>query len=483
MTVEMPQPDAEGPSDNLLSHIPLILWQRRWFLIIPLIACTLAGLAAAIFMPAKYRSSAVLLVESQELPPDLVGSPLNSVIDQRISKVRQQILSRPDLIELIQNNNLYPDERRTDPLSEVIEKMRAATTIAPVTADIQRNSRTGTSTIAFSLAFDYSDPVRAQLVAQDFVERLLKLDSTQTAQAAESTVDFLQDQASGLEEQLRTVQEQIEGIKARNGIALSSAGMAGAMMGGGSYETQIASLQRENAQLMAEARAGLSPDNDPAVVAAVQQLAAARAIYSDSHPDVKFAEQRVRETRAAAAQRVTTTARNSPAAAQIAANNASIAQLQGARATEQARANMAMSAQASAPLVMEQIAQLQARADGLRANYEKVSANLMAAKASAKMENEQRGERLTVIDPPVAPDKPTSPNRPLLIAGGIALGGMIGLALAMLVELLLRPIRGVAALQNLVGVAPLVVVPTFRDGEPKWHRYLFWRRKKSAHPA
>ncbi|MGH6782111.1 MAG: Wzz/FepE/Etk N-terminal domain-containing protein, partial [Sphingomonadaceae bacterium] len=177
MTADTHGQETEEVSDNLFSHIPIILWQRRWLLIIPLLACSLAGIAAAIFMPAKYRSSAVLLVESQELPRDLVGSPLNNVIDQRIAKVRQQILSRPDLIELIQNNNLYPDERRSDPLSEVIEKMRDATSIMPVTADIQRNSSSGTSTIAFSLAFDYSDPIRAQLVAQDFVERLLKLDS------------------------------------------------------------------------------------------------------------------------------------------------------------------------------------------------------------------------------------------------------------------------------------------------------------------
>lgn len=479
MSVNAEIPENEEASENLLSHLPTILWDRRWFIIIPAIVCAIAGIAAAIFLPASYQSSAMLLVESQELPPELVGSTnTTSVIDQRIAKIRQQILSRPDLIELIQNNNLYANDRRSKPLSEIIETMRGATAISPINADIQRGNKA--TTIAFSLSFNYSNPVQAQLVAQDFVERLLKLDSSQSAQAAESTVAFLQEQSSALQNQLRGVEQEIEGIKARNGLALSSAGMAGVLTSGGTYETQIAALQRENAQLVAQAQAARSADSDPIVVAAMQQLANARAIFSDSHPDVRLAEQRLTEARQSAASRVAAAGGRSPAAAQIAANNSTIAQLQAARAGEQARSNAAISAQAAAPLVMEQVAQLQARADGLRSNYERVSGNLMAAQASAKMESEQRGERLSVIDPPVVPDSPTSPNRPLLVAGGILGGGALGFAIALLIELFLRPIRGVGALQNLLGVPPLVVVPTFRNNEPRWHKLLFWRRKRAA---
>lgn len=473
--------EKEEASENFLGHLPAILWDRRWFIIIPAIICAVAGIAAAIFLPTTYRSSAMLLVESPELPPELVGVKRDNntnVIDQRIAKIRQQILSRPDLIELIQNNNLYPDERRSKPLSEIVETIRGATAISPVNADVQQGRAT---TIAFSLSFDYRNPVQAQLVAQDFVERLLKLDSSQSAQAAESTVAFLQDQAGSLQEQLRGVEQQIEGIKARNGLALSSAGMAGIVVNsGGSYEAQIAALQRENAELMAKNQAARTVDNDPIVAAAMQALTTARSIYSDNHPDVRLAQQRLTEARQSAASRIATAGAASPAAAQIAANNSTIAQLQAARAADQSRSNAAISAQATAPLVMEQVAQLQARADGLRSNYERVSANLMAAQASAKMESEQRGERLSVIDPPVVPDSPTSPNRPLLVAGGIIGGIGLGMAIALLIELLLRPIRGVGALQNLLGVPPLVVVPTFRNSEPRWQKFMFWRRKKVA---
>lgn len=482
MSADIDSTQTEDVSENFIGHLPMILWQRRWFVIIPTIVCAVAGVAAAIFLPASYRSSAMLLVESPELPPELLGSKATtSVIDQRIAKIRQQILSRPDLIELIQNNNLYPEDRRSKPLSEIIEEMRNATAISPINADIQQGGKA--TTIAFSMSFSYSNPVQAQLVTQDFVERLLKLDSSQSAQAAESTVAFLQEQSAQLQEKLRGVETEIEGIKARNGLALSNAGMAGITINSGSYEAQIAGLQRDNAELAAKAMAARSVDNDPLVVAATQQLANARAVFSDSHPDVKLSQQRLTEARQAAAKRLAAGGQASPAAAQIAANNASIAQLQAARASEQARSNAALSAQSTAPLVMEQIAQLQARADGMRNNLDRVSSNLMAAQASAKMANEQRGERLTVIDPPVVPDSPTSPNRPALIAGGIVVGLGLGFGLALLLELILRPIRGAAALQNLLGVGPLVVVPTFRDTEPRWTKFMFWRRRKAAKAA
>ena len=172
----------------------------------------------------------------RELPAQLVGEKaFSSVIDKRIAKIRQQVLSRPDLVELIENNNLYGDERQKKPLSTLIQRMRDATTISAVSADIGAGGGDGGSnTIAFSLTFQYPDPQRAQIVAQDFVERLIKLDAGQSSQQAASAVQYLQDQADGLSTQISAIESQISGLKAANGSALSSAGMM-MMPGGGGW--------------------------------------------------------------------------------------------------------------------------------------------------------------------------------------------------------------------------------------------------------
>jgi uncharacterized protein involved in exopolysaccharide biosynthesis len=181
-------------------------------------------------------------------------------------------------------------------------------------------------------------------------------------------------------------------------------------------------------------------------------------MYSDSHPDIAILTQRVEQLRR---MPVTESSASDEALVQgqIAANNATIAALGRARSEEAGRASTTMAAQSRAPVIMEQVMQLDNRANSLRLQYQDVSAKLMSAQNSARMAQEQKGERLTVVEPPVVPDSPTSPNRPLLVGGGFAAGLALGLLLALILEFVLRPIRGVDEIAGM-GLEPLAVVPT-----------------------
>lgn len=463
--------------EGLLGYLPSILHQRRWFVLIPSLVCSIAGVALAYMLPTQYRSAATVLVESKDLPDDIATSPLNDLIDQRIAKIKQQVLSRPDLIDLIQNNGLYAAERRTRPLSAIIDVMRNATAITPVSADIEKSNRArgASNTIAFSISFTYPDAAKAQVVAQQFTEKLLRLDSTQLAAQADATVSFLRDQSAGIQTQINEVENQIEEIKSHNGLALSR--MGGFIPSTANYDVQIAALQRDNTELSTKMTSVASRGDDK-VAAAEAQLAAVKAIYSDNHPDVITAQQKLTEARASAKSGSSSGAAGNPAiVAQIAANNRAIAALNASRASETSRASATISAQSGAPLIEEQIRQLQSKSDGLRRNFDRISGSLLAAEAAQKMESQQKGERLVLVDPPTTPDKPVSPNRPMLMIGGFVIGDLIGIGLALLIEFFMRPIRGAAALQNLLGVGPLVVIPTLKQKVPKRKRQRFWRRK------
>lgn len=472
-------------ADGLLGYLPQILYQRRWFVIIPFAVCALTGVGFAYGLPALYRSSATVVVESKELPEAIAAASVTDLIDQRIARIKQQILSRPGLIELIQNNELYMADRRKNSLSTIIEKMRDATAITPVTADIDRMAaaRGESSTIAFAISFTYSDPVKAQAVTQQFTEKLLKLDSSELSAKADATVGFLRGQAGQIQTQISEIEGKIQDIKARNGLALSRVG--GFIPSTSNYDVQIAQLQRENTELQARLSSN-STNADDRVGQAESALAAAQALYSDNHPDVIAAKQKLTEARAAAKANVGP--RSNPGiSAQIAANNRTIATLSGAKSVDLSRASAAVAAQSGAPLIEESIRQLEAKANGLRGNYERISGNLLAAEAAQKMNAEQRGERLVLVDPPTMPDEPNSPNRSLLVIGGFAVGAALGLGLALLIELLRRPIRGAAALQAMLGVGPLVVIPTLKPKSrrgggkrKKRKKGLFTRRKAAA---
>src|SRR3954471_19691385 len=127
---------SESSPAWVVNYLPLILWQRRYLVFGCTILLLLIGTIGAFALPRTYRSTAMLLVQSQDLPTSVVDAPTNGAVEQRIARIREQVLSRGDLIQLIDQYDLYQDERRSKPLSKIIEKMRQATSVSALSSDI-----------------------------------------------------------------------------------------------------------------------------------------------------------------------------------------------------------------------------------------------------------------------------------------------------------------------------------------------------------
>lgn len=447
---------AERPESSpawMINYLPIILWQRRYYVLTCFLVMLMLGVVAAFGLPRTYRSTATLLVQSQDLPTTLVDSPTNGAVEQRIARIREQVLSRGDLIQLIEQDDLYPRERRSQPLSKIIEKMRHATSVGALSSDIGQQSGTQNNTIAIAMSFDYPDAGKAQAVLQSFVSKFLTMDSQDVEDQATLTVRFLQDQATKLQAQISDIEGQLTALKARNGAALASSGVP-PMLDTGSFSAQIASLQNENRQLLAQSRR--PGDRTDALSSAEAALAAAQSQYSDTHPDVIAAKERVKELR----QIMGSATSDTTIQDQIAGNNAAIRQLMGQRDAVMARANAAVAGSARAPAILEQAMQLENRASALRTQYQQISENLLKAQNSARMATEQRAERLSLVEPANLPDRPFSPNRLLLIAAGAAGGLFLGLLMVLGIEFVNRPVRSPRQLEQLdipvIGLVPLL---------------------------
>lgn len=460
--IEAPIRPQEGSGIGwFFNHLPAILWHRKWWIIGSFVALFTAAVVTAFMLPTIYRSTATLLVQSQDLPTDLVQSPTTGAIEQRIARIRERVLSRGDLIALIEQNDLYSEERRSKPMSTVIEKMRKSTTVGALASDIGSSGGQQSNTIAINMAFDYPEPAKAQAVLQSFVTSFLRMDTESSEDQATLSVRFLEDQARKLQTDISTIERQLTELKARNGAALASSGVP-SMVDTGSYSAQIANLENQNRQLMAQLRRPVSQNT--AVAQAEANLAAMQAMYNDSHPDVQAARERLAAAKATA-QNVPDTGDAGMIRAQIESNNATIANLSQSRSDALARAQASMAGSARAPAIMEQAMQLENRAAGLREQYREVATNLLKAQNSARLATEQRAERLSLVEPPNLPDKPQSPNRLLLIAAGAVAGLGLGLVLALGIELLSRPLRSPAQVEAL-GFPVLGVVPKFDSELP-----------------
>jgi uncharacterized protein involved in exopolysaccharide biosynthesis len=144
--------------------------------------------------------------------------------------------------------------------------------------------------------------------------------------------------------------------------------------------------------------------------------------------------------------------------------------------------------QLQTPAVEAEYSALQRELQSEQAKFEDVRQKLLDAQLSENLETEQKGERFTLIEPPLQPQQPVRPNRPAIFALGTlgALGAAIGLML--LLELLDTRIRGRRQVVGLVGAPPLAIIPWVANeeqprGDRAWRsrlklgRLKFWRRE------
>lgn len=255
----------------------------------------------------------------------------------------------------------------------------------------------------------------------------------------------------------------------------------------GAAHPDVRRLQREIAGL--EQQAGendIGNDLVRQLTEAKAGLAQARERYSASHPDVRRLERLVAAMEDAMRQSTRTAASlqrienpDNPAYIQIKAQREAAmnerASLRGQQAELRSRIADFEQRLADSPSVEREYSVLLRDLQGAQMKYQEVRQKQMAAQVAENMETEQKGERFTLIEPPLVPEEPASPNRPLVLGLGLvlALGSAIGLPL--LLESVDGRVRGRRDLLELVSVPPLAVIPWIRTEEEQIARRRHWR--------
>jgi hypothetical protein len=78
---------------------------------------------------------------------------------------------------------------------------------------------------------------------------------------------------------------------------------------------------------------------------------------------------------------------------------------------------------------------------------------------ASQLESEQLGERFTLIDVPLLPGQPASPNRLGILMLGIVLAGALAIAALALAEVMDGSVRSSKDVQELLGMPPLAAIP------------------------
>ncbi len=195
--------------DQQQSQLPIrpdqildIIVRRKWILIIPLCVSLTIGLFITLTMNKTYEASTMILVQPQKVPSDFIRSVVSADINQRISTISQQILSRSNLEKIIDQFGLYEDDVNMY-LEDKIASMRKR-----VKVKIER-ARHGAE--AFSIGFTGSQPDRVMRVANTlasyFMDENLKFREAQAVGTSEFLDSELEKTKRKLEEKERRLAE------------------------------------------------------------------------------------------------------------------------------------------------------------------------------------------------------------------------------------------------------------------------------------
>lgn len=475
-----------------------VAYRRRWWFILPLLAGIAVALAMAVLIRPQYRSTAMLLVASQDVPTSFVASPLTSYADERIAKIRQQILSRTHLVQLMREMKLYPEARKRMSSEDVQNLMRNAIGVELVGAsEANRTSGGSDTTIAFNLSFTYGDPMIAHAVTDRLTRMFIDEDKRLRTEQASGTAAFLSRRGNEIRDRMVELERKRREIEARyngalpNQVALSAQAGSALRAELSRIDAESQGLMQQNSLLAArsEELASTPGPGWDAVRRAEERVNQLAAQYSDSHPDLVAARAALDNERVRARTLAHARPGSGVIASEIAAGRNRVGTLSQRRAQMVGAIAEMEHLTALAPQASYELNNLQRDYDNLKLQYQDIREKQMDAQVSANLQAEDKGERFSIVDPPSVPFEPVKPDRKKLLIAGVTLGLAAGLITVVAMELLGGLIHGAGAVQRITGMPPMVTVPLLKgeqDNLSRWVRSLLpgpaprirWGREK-----
>ncbi|MFA5983142.1 MAG: Wzz/FepE/Etk N-terminal domain-containing protein [Methylococcaceae bacterium] len=289
----------ENQAPDIKDYLKIIK-RRRKFLLIPFVIILTISSVLAVILPPVFQSTATILIEEQEIPPDLVRSTVTTFADQRIKVISQRIITRPNLNEIIQKFDLYPELRKKKSEEVILKKMRDSLKIDTISADVGGHSGGSKATIAFTLAFDDENAGIAQKVANELTSLFLKENIKSRTESAENTMIFLHEESKRLKDKIQEIQTDLATFKGKNLDQLPHInqlnqqelnGITNQLLG---LDNQEVTLKERKLVLESEL-AQIDPDTSgngsvPSLKDRLKQLESLypslRASFSENHPDV-----------------------------------------------------------------------------------------------------------------------------------------------------------------------------------------------------
>ncbi len=462
-------------------------WGRRKWLAVLVFALPFVAAISLIFsLPTFYRSTALVLVDRQQVPEAFVRPTVTSELETRLHTISQEILSRARLEALITRFGLYPGLRKEGQNEELVERMRKDIKLELKTTDTKGQGRPATT--AFALSYRGPDPQTVALVTNTltsfYIEENLKVRERQ----ATGTAEFLKVQLAETRKRLDELEARVSEFRKRylgelpqqmqaNMATLESLNTQLRI----TSDNQIRAAERRDSlsALLAEAASSPHAFGGPAGAPAAaepravrlarlrQELASARSRYTEEHPTVARLKAEIAATEREPAEptgdKGSAGALSNPYVFRLRETLSAVDSEAKLLKAEEQRLRAAIAAYQArlenTPKREQEFQEVSRDYETTKQLYESLGKRHEEAQLAESMEQRQKGEQFRILDPAVPSQIPAAPNRLRLFLVSLVLSlGLAGGAL-MIAEMLDTSFHSVNELRDFSIVPVLVSIP------------------------
>jgi succinoglycan biosynthesis transport protein ExoP len=441
-------------------HAPM---RRPLVVIVPWVAILVLSIVAFFLLPKRFKSSTLILVESEKVPDSFVAKVATQDRGQRLEAIRPEILSRTRLEKIVEETHPYGD---ISSVSAAVEKMRRSIFI-----NISGND-------GFTIEYIHTDAHKAQEVANRvatlFIEETVKAREEQV----EGAVDFLATQVTEARKELESKDEALRRYKELRMGRLPE-----------QLQTNLATMQMLQQELRSveeslifarEKRDGLARGGrrSAAVVSPGdtlggtedledlrRQLALLKGRYTEEHPDVQSLRARIARLdarlSASSANRdpVDDDPLTSIAREQLAQATREVKRLESKRADLESRLSAIRARVEDTPRTEQELANMSRDYKKLDENYAALLAKQLEAQMAGRLEQRWKGDRFRILDPANLPEKPYFPKPALIIGLGAFLGLFAGAGASLVAEFADRSVKDAGDLEAMLSHPVLARIP------------------------
>lgn len=296
--------DADSDGNLGLKDILQIFRRRFRVFLLTFIVVLVAAFLVIQSLPARYTSSAVILVESQQIPDELIRAAVTSAAYERIRVIEQRVMTRQNLVDVIDKFGLYSKDRDNVSLTELVDRLRNSIDTEIIEVGKSRRRRDETA-VSFSISHTGVDPRLVSQVANQIVTLFLEENVRSRTSRASETTEFLTSEAASLDTQLKDLERQIADFKLANSGALPehlNLRFSILERKKAEYNQRLEQVRAAQDQLRlfdveigarrrnvsVEGDAALVPSSTALIVQQLQErLADLRLTYHDTHPEIQ----------------------------------------------------------------------------------------------------------------------------------------------------------------------------------------------------